>query len=185
MSGTVSNNVVGISGVNLSGSIEAFGIIIGARGAGGTHTTLIEDNQVFGWNDRAIVVQNGEGNSTLNATVRGNTADTFDPVNGLHGFHADLGILPTDAGSVCLDLGGATPPIETPTNAGNEAQGGADIRVRLGSAVDLRLPGYAGGADDDAAVTTYLTGRNDVTTVSVTSPGTGSYSGGAASPAVS
>ena len=107
MSGTVANNVIGITGVNKSGSIEAFGIIIGARGAGGTHTTLIEDNQVFGWNDRAIVVANGEGNSTLNATVQGNSANTFDPINGLHGFHADLGILAADAGSVCLDLGGA------------------------------------------------------------------------------
>ena len=49
MSGTVANNTIGTTGVNQSGSIEASGIIIGARGAGGTHTTLIEDNQVFGW----------------------------------------------------------------------------------------------------------------------------------------
>ena len=68
------------------------------------------------------------------------------------------------------------------TLAGNEPAGGADIRVRRGQAVNLRMPGYAGGADDDAAVTTYLTGRNDVTTVSVTSPGTGTYSGGGACP---
>jgi hypothetical protein len=103
MSGTVANNVIGTSGVNQSGSIEASGVVIGARGASGSHTTLVEDNDVFGVNDRGIIVENGEGNSTLNATVRGNENDTFDPVNGLHGFHADLGILGPDAGSVCLD----------------------------------------------------------------------------------
>ena len=182
MSGTVANNIIGTTGVNKSGSIEAFGIIIGARGASGTHTTLIEDNQVFGWNDRAIVVQNGEGNSTLNATVLGNTADTFDSINGLHGFHADLGILAADAGSVCLDVGGALADRNHLTLAGNEPAGGVDIRVRRASAVNLRLPGYAGGADDDAAVSTYLTGRNDITSISVTSPGTGTYSGGGACP---
>ncbi len=183
MSGTVADNVIGTTGVNQSGSIEAFGIVIGARGAGGTHTTLIEDNQVFGWNDRAIIVANGEGNSTLNATVQGNSADTFDPVNGLHGFHADLGILAADAGSVCLDLGGAIAADRNHlTLAGNEPAGGADIRVRRGSAVNLRMPGYAGGADDDAAVTSFLTGRNDVTSSSITSPGSGTYSGGGACP---
>jgi hypothetical protein len=156
--------------------------VIGARGAGGTHTTLVEDNNVFGWNDRAIILENGEGSPTLNATVRGNTANTFDSINGLHGLHADLGILAGDAGSVCLDAGGATADRNQLTLAGNEPAGGADIRVRRGAAVNLRLPGYAGGADDDAAVTTYLTGRNDVTTVSVTSPGTGAYSGGGACP---
>jgi hypothetical protein len=109
--------------------------------------------------------------------------DTFDSVNGLHGFHADLGILAGDSGSVCLDLGGSLAADRNNlTNAGNEAQGGVDIRVRLGSAVNLRMPGYAGGATDDAAVSSYLTGRNAITSISVTSPGSGAYSGGAACP---
>jgi hypothetical protein len=183
LSGSVTNNTIGTSGVNKSGSIEASGIVIGARGASGTHTTLVEDNNIFGWNDRAIILENGEGSPTLNATVRGNTADTFDPVNGLHGLHADLGILGGDAGSVCLDVGGALAEDRNHlTLAGNEAQGGADIRVRRAQGVNLRMPGYAGGSDDDAAVTSYLSGRNDVTSVLVSSPGTGIYSGGGACP---
>jgi hypothetical protein len=181
LSGSVTNNTIGITGVNKSGSIEASGIIIAARGASGTHTALVEDNNIFGWNDRAIILENGEGSPTLNATVRGNTANTFDPINGLHGLHADLGIISGDAGSVCLDAGGSVAADRNHlTLAGNEAQGGADIRVRRGQAVNLRMPGYAGGADDDAAVSTYLSGRNDVTSLSITSPGTGTYSGGAA-----
>jgi hypothetical protein len=169
MSGSITNNTIGTTGVNKSGSIEASGIIIGTRGASGTHTTLIEDNDIFGWNDRAIVLENGEGSPTLNATVRGNTANTFDSINGLHGLHADLGILAADAGSVCLDAGGIVAADRNQlTLAGNEPAGGADLRVRRGSAVNLRMPGYAGGADDDAAVTSYLTGRNDVTSTSIT-----------------
>ena len=182
LSGSITNNTIGTTGVNKSGSIEASGIVIGARGASGTHTTLVEDNSVFGWNDRAIILENGEGNSTLNATVRGNTANTFDSINGLHGLHADIGINAGDAGSVCLDAGGALADRNHLTLAGNEPAGGADIRVRRGSAINLRMPGYAGGPDDDAAVSSYLSGRNDVTTLSITSPGSGTYSGGGACP---
>ena len=172
LSGSVLENTIGTTGVNKSGSIEASGIVIGARGASGTHTTLVEDNNIFGWNDRAIILENGEGSPTLNATVRGNTANTFDPINGLHGLHADLGIIGGDAGSVCLDAGGAVAADRNHlTLAGNEAAGGADIRVRRGQAVNLRMPGYAGGADDDAAVTTYLSGRNDVTSHRSPAPG--------------
>ena len=180
LSGSITNNTIGITGVNKSGSIEASGIVIGARGASGTQTTLIEDNNIFGWNDRAIILENGEGSPTLNATVRGNTANTFDPINGLHGLHVDMGITSGDAGSVCLDAGGPLADRNHLTLAGNEPAGGADIRVRRGQAVNLRMPGYAGGTDDDAAVSTYLSGRNDVTSLSITSPGTGTYSGGAA-----
>ena len=42
--------------------------------------------------------------------------------------------------------------------------------------MNLQLRGYAGGSEDDAAVNAYLLGRNDATTVSATSPGTGTTS---------
>ncbi len=45
-SGSITNNVIGDPAVVGSGSAEAFGIIVGARGAGGSHTTLINNNQV-------------------------------------------------------------------------------------------------------------------------------------------
>ena len=45
-SGRIENNVIGDPAVIGSGSAEAFGIIVGARGAGGSHTTLINNNQV-------------------------------------------------------------------------------------------------------------------------------------------
>ena len=61
----------------------------------------------------------------------------------------------------------------TVTNAANEPAGGVDIRLRRGSLISLQLRGDTGGSEDDAAVNTYLLGRNDATTVSATSPGTG------------
>ena len=78
-----------------------------------------------------------------------------------------------------MDLGGAGDDRNHLTAAGNESAGGADVRVRRGAAVNLRMPGYTGGPDDDAAVSSFLSGRNDVTSTSITSPGTGTYSGGA------
>jgi hypothetical protein len=43
-SGSIQNNVIGDPAVVGSGSSQAFGIIVGARGAGGSHTTLINGN---------------------------------------------------------------------------------------------------------------------------------------------
>jgi VCBS repeat-containing protein len=184
MSGTISGNVIGTAGVVGSGSAEAFGIIVGSRGAGGSHTVLITSNTIRQYFDRGIVAQAGEGNASLNITVTNNTVTEFaDAVNSLHGIHLDVGILSTDAGSVCADIGGAGTARNNVTTAGNEPAGGVDIRVRRGSAMNLQLRGYTGGSEDDAAVNAYLLGRNDATTVSATSPGTGTTSntpGGAA-----
>ena len=44
------------------------------------------------------------------------------------------------------------------------------------------MRGYAGGTEDDAAVNTFLSGRNAATTVSPASPGSGTYAGGGACP---
>ena len=177
MSGTISGNVIGTAGVVGSGSAEAFGIIVGSRGAGGSHTVLITSNTIRQYFDRGIVAQAGEGNASLNITVTNNIVTEFaDAINSLHGIHLDVGILSTDAGSVCADIGGAGTARNNVTTAGNEPAGGVDIRVRRGSAMNLQLRGYAGGSEDDAAVNAYLLGRNDATTVSATSPGTGTTS---------
>jgi hypothetical protein len=45
--------------------------------------------------------------------------------------------------------------------------------MRRGSAINLRLPCYARAPEADATVNVYLLGRNDATTVSATSPGSG------------
>ena len=139
-SGTIENNVIGDPAVVGSGSAEAFGIIVGARGAGGSHTTRINNNQVRQYFDRGIVLEAGEGSAALNATVTNNTVSNFaDAINSLHGIHSDNGILAGDTNAVCLNISG-----NSVATAGNEPQGGADIRVRRASSTTVSIPGIGG-----------------------------------------
>jgi hypothetical protein len=173
-SGSIENNVIGDPALTGSGSSEAFGIIVGARGAGGSHTTLINNNQIRQYFDRGIVLEAGEGSAALNATVTNNTVSNFaDAVNSLHGIHSDNGILATDTNPVCLQISG-----NSVATAGNEPQGGADIRLRRGSNTTVRLPGVAGATNANA--TTLLQANNPTaTTITVTGNG---FSSGAACP---
>jgi hypothetical protein len=174
--GTIENNVIGDAAVTGSGSCEAFGIIVGAPGAGGSHTTLINDNQVRQYFDRFIVLEAGEGSAALNGTVTNNTVSNFaDAINSLHGIHSDNGILGTDTDTVCLAISG-----NSVATAGNEAQGGVDIRVRKSptAVMTVRLPGLVGSTSADA---TALLQANNPTATTVTVTGSG-FSGGAACP---
>jgi hypothetical protein len=173
-SGSIENNVIGDPAIPLSGSAEAFGIIVGARGAGGSHTTLINGNQVREYFDRGIVLEAGEGSAALNATVTNNTVSDFgDAINSLHGIHSDNGILAPDTNAVCLHVSG-----NSVGSAGNEAGGGADIRLRRGSTTTVRLPGVGGTTNADA---TTLLQTNNPTATSITVTGNG-FSSGAACP---
>jgi hypothetical protein len=165
-SGTIQNNVIGDPAVAGSGSAEAFGIIVGARGAGGSHTTLIDNNQIRQYFDRGIVLEAGEGSAALNANVTNNTVSDFaDAVNSLHGIHANAGILVADTNAVCLNIGG-----NSVATAGNEPAGGADIRLRRGSSTTLSIPGI-GGTDNTAATTRLQALNPTATTISVTGGG--------------
>jgi hypothetical protein len=174
MSGTVSGNVIGTSGVVGSGSAEAFGIVVGSRGAGGSHTVLVNGNTIRQYFDRGIVAQVGEGAADLNITVTNNTVTEFaDAINSLHGIHFDIGILSTDTSDACIAVAG-----NSVATAGNEAQGGADIRLRKSTtaAVTVRLPNLVGSTAADAA---NLIRANNPTATSVSVTGAG-YTGGAA-----
>ena len=164
-SGRIENNVIGDPAVVGSGSAEAFGIIVGASGAGGSHTTLINSNQVRQYFDRGIVLEAGEGSTALNATVTNNTLSNFaDAINSLHGIHSDNGILAGDTNVVCLNISG-----NSVAAAGNEPAGGADIRVRQGSSTTVRIPGIGGITSADAQ--TRLAALNPTAT-SITVTGT-------------
>lgn len=172
--GRIQNNFIGNAGVIGSGSEQAFGIYASARGAGGSHTTLISNNTVRQYFDRGILMEAGEGAAAFNATVTNNTVDNFaDATNSLHGIHSDNGILGTDTNSVCVDM-----QDNLVANAGNEPAGGADIRLRKGSQVGLnvRIPGLVGTTATDAD--NKITAENpNATSVTVTGA---NYTGGGA-----
>ncbi len=176
-SGKIENNVIGNPAVNHSGSLEAFGIIIGSRGTG-SHTTLINSNKVRQYHDRGIVLEAGEGSAALDATVTNNTVSDFaDAVNSLHGIHSDNGINAADTNPVCIDIKN-----NNVATAGNEAGGGADIRVRRGSNTVVRLPGLIGSTSTDAD--NLITANNPLATTVTVSGTTFSGGGPCATPAL-
>ena len=71
--GRIQNNFIGNAAIVGSGSEQAFGIYASARGAGGSHTTLINNNTVRQYFDRGILLEAGEGAAAFNATVTNNT----------------------------------------------------------------------------------------------------------------
>ena len=167
-SGRIQNNFIGNAAVVNSGSLEAFGIIVGTRGAGGSHTTLIDSNTVRQYEDRGIVSEAGEGAAALNATITNNTVSNFaDAINSLHGIHSDNGINVGDTNAVCMDI-----RANSVATAGNEAQGGSDIRLRKGpqAGLSLRIPNLVGTdaaaaqakvqADNPTATSVLVTGAN-------------------------
>jgi hypothetical protein len=166
--GRIQNNFIGNAAIVNSGSLEAFGIIIGTRGAGGSHTTLINNNTVRQYEDRGIVSEAGEGAAALNATITNNTVSDFaDAINSLHGIHSDNGFLGADTNTVCMDI-----RANSVATAGNEPAAGADIRLRKGpqAGLNLRIPGLVGNtaaaaqakvqADNPTATTVNVSGAN-------------------------
>jgi hypothetical protein len=135
-SGQITNNVIGNAAVNSSGSTQAHGISVGARGAG-SHKTLISGNTVRQYYDRGIVLEAGEGSPAFTTSVLNNTvSDYANATNSLHGIHFDFGILTADNAQISIDV--RNNQIGT---AGNEAQGGQDFRMRTAGSNDVLIGG--------------------------------------------
>jgi hypothetical protein len=181
-SGRITNNVIGDPAVTGSGSAQAFGIIASARGAGGSHTTLIHNNMVRQYFDRGIVLEAGEGSPTFNATVTSNTVSNFaDATNSLHGIHFEFGILNGDNAQITTDVRN-----NLIANAGNEAQGGVDFRMRAAGSNDVFVAGCS-TCTTAAGTQTFIDGQNpDGTSFSVSLAANGTpnatYNNGPASP---
>ncbi|MCM3905164.1 MAG: Ig-like domain-containing protein [Pyrinomonadaceae bacterium] len=169
-SGRISGNTIGLAGVTLSGASESNGISVESRG-GGSHTTLVTNNTIRQYRDIGINIEGAEaGTTTFNATITGNTIDEPGSPGAaglsLHGIQLNWGIDVGNTSVACVDIGGSTPALRNNApNSGNEAAGGADIRPRQRQLTTVRLPGYTGANNDNAAVATYLSGRNTVTSV--------------------
>jgi hypothetical protein len=153
---------------------------------GGTHTTAIRNNTLFQYNNHAILIQVGDqmGNPTsANVTVTGNSASNPGTINtDFNGIHLNHGVVGTDNFTSCVDIGGAGALANDVDGKGTIAPNNTDIRLRQRQATTVRLPGYGGANNNDAAVQAYLAGRNTVTTTAAsnTVPTGGGFIGGAA-----
>ena len=87
-----------------------------------------------------------------------------------------------DGAFVCADIGGAGSLANVFTHSLGGNMAGGEVRVRQRLEGTARLPGYAGGATDTAAVVSYLAGRNTLVNspaATATADSTG-FAGGAA-----
>jgi putative cofactor-binding repeat protein/VCBS repeat-containing protein len=162
-----------ISGMTIDngGSGGAPGIWVHAEGAGASRIA-ITGNSISNVAHNGILVSAGNGSNAMDTTITGNTVDlTLAGAGALSGIQVDSGTLTADTTKVCADIRTNTVvnPLANDVNVRNR---------RAGST--FRLPGYAGGATDTAAVVNFLKAQNTILdgAASVgTSPG---FAGGAA-----
>ncbi len=177
LKGTVSGNTIGNPAVADSGSAQGDGITVLSSGAG-TSTVSITSNLVRQYaNLFGINVHQRDGSGALYATITGNTVSNPGSF-ATNALIVQAGAISTDNGTVCAHISG-----NTITGAG--AGGATDFRVRQRNLTTFRLPGYAGAANDNAAVVAFISGNNGGASGSATNnvAGGGSgFIGGAACP---
>lgn len=183
----VRNNTIGDPAIANSGSSESFGIFV--FGDGGSDMNIsVTNNLVRQYNNHGISVQFGDeinDGSVFNATVTGNTISNPGNINtDFNGIQLNNGTVgATDNFTSCVDIGGAgVGNIVSNSGSGVTPPNNTDIRLRQRQSTTVRLPGYGGANNNDAAVVTYLTGRNTLVTAAAsnTVPTGGGFVGGAA-----
>lgn len=185
-SGKIENNTIGVVATPNSGSAQASGIDVESNG-GGDMVALVNGNLVRQYNGNGIHLAAGDQMAnpvTFQVTVTNNTVSNpgaLGPLlTGWNGIQLNDGIVGTDNFSSCVDIhtnalagsgAGAVPPNNN------------DLRLRQRQLTTVRLPGYAGANNDNAAVQAFLAAQNTLTTVAASNTvatGGGGYVGGAA-----
>ena len=190
-SGTITGNTVGVAAVANSGLSEGSGIQVLTDGpAGSTYTAAITGNTVRQYGNFGILVITGGsgviGGATMNVTATGNTvSNPGTPAFPKNGIHLNSGPTVGDTYQVCLSLGGAGALANAITGTGTD--GSEDFRIRQRQSSTVRLPGYGGANNGDAAVVAFVQGNNDPVSTPTgsaanTVPTGGGFVGGAACP---
>jgi hypothetical protein len=154
--GTINSADIGVSGIADSGSSEGSGLRAEHEG-GGTMNMQITNNEIYQYFNFGIDVQGGDGvavSGTINANVTSNTVAQPDAL-AFQGIRLNNGVSATDNFQTCFNAKN-----NIATNAGPGAT--HDIRALSRGLGTVKLPGYAGGATDDAAVAAYFAANNTV-----------------------
>jgi hypothetical protein len=184
-SGTIGSNVIGVIGVPNSGSAQGSGISVTSVG-GGTQTLAVTNNQIRQYNNMGLLLQLGDnlngGNGAMNATVTGNVvAQPGTVVVAKNGIHLNAGTITGDSHTVCLAMSG-----NTLIGSGSGGAAGTDFRLRQRMLTTVKLPGYAGANNDNAAVTLFVQTNNPPAPTGLVqnnvAGGAPGYVGGAACP---
>lgn len=184
MTGNITGNMIGVSGLANSGSMAGNGIFASHYGSGTTNIT-IHNNVIRQINGAAgaIWVLMGDniatgGPGTFNVTMTGNNIQE----SGTMILDARMGILVTagvtsgggtmpDADTGCFNIGGpgALANIITNFNMGSPVAAQNRIRINQRFHTTARFPGYTGGNNDPDALGAYLLGRNTASNYANTS----------------
>jgi hypothetical protein len=179
MSGQIRNNTI----VTANGK-TADAVTVIQAGGGALQVSFTGNNFDYAGTQRAILLQAGQdGNGSLEAKATGNTFDIkLDGAgNAVAGVLAQSAITgPGSTSPLCLDIGGAGVLRNTFTHSLGGTMAAGDLRVRQRNSGTARLPGYAGGATDTAAVSTYLNSRNTVVSPTTATADSTGFAGGAA-----
>jgi hypothetical protein len=157
--GSASSNTIGAAGLANSGSTQGSGIALISVG-GGVNTATVTGNQIRQYNNMGVLLQIGDnlqgGHGSLNATVTGNTvAEPGTALVPKNGIHLNAGTVAADSHQVCLAVSG-----NSITGSGSGGAAGTDFRLRQRMLTTVRLPGYAGANNDNAAVTAFVQAAN-------------------------
>ncbi len=161
-------------------------ILIDTQGGAVLRVNVANNTLPYAGTQDAIYVGGGsDGVGSVDVTLTNNTIDLqLDGTEDARaGIFAQVAVGSGNTTSLCVDVGSATPALRntfTHSLGGNTI--GGDIRLRQRNDGTVRLPGYAGGATDTAAVAAYLEGRNTLVNrppATATAESTG-FAGGAA-----
>ncbi|HEY3052837.1 MAG TPA: hypothetical protein VGK04_05545, partial [Thermoanaerobaculia bacterium] len=157
VSGTISGNVVGRSGVSGSGGTcgSCHGIAIESAGGARARAT-VKDNIVQQIDGSAMRATAG-GSSVLAIAATGNTFREPAGAN-VEAIRMQAGTSKNDTATLCVDLGGAGPRKNTVMGKWS-AENAILVRNRF-AATTLRLVGYKGEGKDLAAISRFLGARN-------------------------
>jgi hypothetical protein len=184
--GRIENAQIGVQAVANSGSTGGSGIAL-VSAAGGSFTSLINNNTIRQYNNHGIRLQAGDlqGNSlTYNVTVTNNTIGNPGNINtNFNGIHLNNGTVSTDSFTTCADIRNNS---IAGSGQGTVAPNNTDYRLRQRQATTVRLPGYAGANNNDAAVVTFVSGNQTAVSTGAASDtvstGGGGFVGGASCP---
>ncbi|GAA3537532.1 Ig-like domain-containing protein [Nocardioides daeguensis] len=183
--GTFANNTIGVSGVPNSGSAEGSGLKLQQVGAGSTEWA-VTGNQIRGYNNFGIEVVAGGGASAqggiVSTVVTGNTIAEPGTTAGTlsfpkQGVHYNVGTFPGDTFDVCADVRANT-LAASGADAVPSAAYDYDVRLRQRQSTTIRVPGYAGANNNDAAVQAFVAAQNPAGSPTVITSNTVGTGGG-------
>lgn len=163
-SGTIDGNTIGIAGINGSGSSEANAIEVRTVGRG-ANTVTINNNQIHQYSNFGVYLNFGDTsvNGTSGTVGAQNLTVTNNLIDTPSSFAFTKNAVQVNLGTVTGDNYVATVDIKNnngSTGGSTDVSTGSDYVLRQRMLTTMKLPGYTGANNDNAAVAAFIQGQN-------------------------